>query len=159
MQRIKVESFNVVGDSAITNNQIEFSGAGKIQKLWAQFLENNPVINQKVYGVYTDFTKDQNEDYKVTVGFKDSQKEKSTISEKDALFGQYLDIPNQVEVLAGEYLVFKAEGIMPEAMITAWHDVWEHFNEYRHYIRTFESDFEEYASPTSASIYIGIKNK
>lgn len=159
MQRIKLEGFSVAGESAVTDNQTEFSGAGKIQKLWAQFIMNNPVINQKVFGVYSDFESNQNDSYKVTVGFKEVDNNVSNVSEDKALFGGYLDKPNQVRVSSGDYLVFPANGPMPESIINAWHEVWSHFNEYRHYVRTFKTDFEEYDSPTSASIYIGIKNK
>lgn len=61
-----------------------------------------------------------------------------------------------VTIEAGAYLAFPADGERPAAIIDAWKDVWAYFSTDRRHERSYETDFEEYSGPASATIYIGV---
>jgi predicted transcriptional regulator YdeE len=119
---------------------LESTPAGKIPALWGWFYTKQAKPYEHVYGVYSDYESDASGEFTATVGAKDEDLSKTNITIK-----------------SGTYLVFPANGSMPDAIIDAWKVVWEHFSHTQSYERSYETDFEEYNGQNSAMIYIGIK--
>lgn len=137
-----VESFEVIGYSAITKNSDELSSlTAKIPTLWQQASAHELLRNTPLFGVYSDFESDANGLYKLTVGalLKEPQGELS-----------------RVAIQSGEYLVFKGLGLMPETVIATWKYVWDYFATHTQYSRSYLTDFESYPNPDEVSIYIGV---
>lgn len=61
-----------------------------------------------------------------------------------------------VDVEAGDYLVFPAEGPVPLSVLGAWQRVWQYFEAHPEIQRLYRTDFEAYSSPTKAAVYIGV---
>lgn len=140
METVRIKPFAVSGPSVRTNNALEVSGSGKIAGLWADYYGSHPPSSETVYGVYSDYQSDASGEYTVTAGIKASATGDSIVTVKP-----------------GTYLEFPANGQMPGAIIDAWQSVWEFFSKNQSYERAFDTDFEQYNGPTSATIYIGVK--
>ena len=140
MDTTRIESFTVSGPSVRTNNALEASGSGKLAGLWAGYYESHAPSSETVYGVYSNYASNASGDYTVTAGTKTSATGDSAATVK-----------------CGAYLAFQANGKMPGAIIDAWKAVWEFFSKDQPYERAFETDFEQYNGPASATIYIGVK--
>ena len=140
MKQVSIETFAVSGSSIRTNNKAEASSSGKIPDLWREFYTSHPNPDKKVYGVYSNYESDATEEFTVTVGTRGDAEMNSGVS-----------------IESGTYLAFPANGSMPAAIINAWKTVWEHFSLRQPYARAYETDFEEYNGPESATIFIGIK--
>ena len=140
MKTTTIESFTISGPSIRTNNALESTSSGKIPALWMQFHQSHPSSTEPAYGVYSDYESDASGDFTVTAGTRTTSAGNSG-----------------VVVISGTYLEFPAEGEMPGAIIDAWKAVWEFFSKNQPYERTYETDFEQYNDPTSATIYIGVK--
>lgn len=140
MKPVRIELFTVRGPSVRTNNASEASGSGKLAGLWAHYYESHPPSSETVYGVYSDYESNASGEYTVTAGTRTSSA------------GDFV-----VTVKPGTYLEFQANGKMPGAIMDAWKSVWEFFSKNQPYERAFETDFEQYNGPASATIYIGVK--
>lgn len=141
LKQVSIEAFTVIGPSVRTNNQAEASPAGKIPGLWGQFYASGPNLEGPSYGVYSDYESDASGDFTVTAGIR---------GEADSGAG--------IRIKAGSYLAFPANGPMPAAIIDAWKEVWAYFSEAQPYARAYETDFEQYNGPESATVYIGSKS-
>jgi len=129
---VHISTFFVYGPSISTNNRDEFDPVtAKIAGLWAQFFATSPSL--PVYGVYSNYESDANGQFDVTAG---------------------THAKSGIEIKEGRYLVFKARGPMPTAVIDAWSFIWRYFEEYP-IKRSFLSDFEAYGSE-GVDIHIGI---
>ncbi|TAL64720.1 MAG: AraC family transcriptional regulator, partial [Legionella sp.] len=62
-----------------------------------------------------------------------------------------------ITIPAGNYLVFKKVGAMPQALIAAWTEVWNYFSQEQSYQRAYLCDFESYSGSEEVSVYIGVK--
>ncbi|MFC3909068.1 GyrI-like domain-containing protein [Legionella dresdenensis] len=137
-----ISQFTVAGFSVRTKNSDEFNPeTAKIPSLWQKF--NTSIIANApcVYGVYSDYESDVNGFYTLTVGVSESSEQAGF---------------SRITIAHGNYLVFKGTGAMPEAVVTAWKQIWEFFASNLHYQRSFISDFEAYTSAGQVEIYIGI---
>jgi predicted transcriptional regulator YdeE len=139
MNKVTIESFSIRGTSIRTNNTLEASSAGKIPALWGKFYASQTVPAEQVYGIYSEYESGASGEFTVTVGTKSDEQTKSDISIK-----------------SGTYLVFPANGPMPDAIIDAWRAVWSHFSHSQSYEKSYETDFETYSGQDLAMIYIGI---
>jgi predicted transcriptional regulator YdeE len=63
-----------------------------------------------------------------------------------------------VQIQAGSYLVFRSQGAMPQAVSTAWMQVWQHFSAPRtDYARAYATDFEQYLGTDEVAVHIGVR--
>ncbi len=143
------ESFAVTGLSTHSKNADEQNPlTAKIGPLCGQFFVSGlfqPGPNSpNVVGVYDRYESDWNDAFDVTAGIK---------AASSTLPGM-----KTVQVQAGEYLVFTSKGVMPQAVIAAWMQVWQHFSAPRTDVqRLYATDFEEYLAPDKVEVCIGVK--
>ena len=119
---------------------------GKIPALWQKFYQHlAPKLDDDsaVFGVYANYQSDHTGEFDVIA---------CTDAEVSA------ESTTQITLGGGDYLVFDVEGEMPQAIISAWQQVWQYFaSENCRYIRAYTEDFELYKSPTQAEICIAVK--
>lgn len=148
MNLVYLDAQPLLGFNTRTNNRAEMSAdSAKIGALWQRFFESSQLssmLNSPMYGVYYDYESDMNGEFSVLVG-----KAIDTPSE-DSHF-----MPLELE--AGKYLKFTAQGEMPQCVIDLWGQVWGYFSatDCPHQ-RRYQTDFEVYLSATEVEIYIGI---
>lgn len=150
-----VDSFKVEGVCCRTSNLEELNIlTAKIPNLWADFsgsvyssrVVRKGIVTPEVFGVYYDFDSDVNSKYTLMAGIK----------EQDDSNGRL----RTVEVESGEYLVFTRKGQMPQAVVSAWFDIWEYFKDSDvEYERLYKTDFERYLSSEHVEVYVGVKKK
>lgn len=140
-------AFAVAGPSARTTNREETSTAGgRIPGLWARFFSGGVMFatpqrdpaDPRNYGVYSGYESDVHGAFDVTVGVA-------------------VTAGANVQIEAGDYLVFPANGPMPKAVLDAWIRVWAYFEAHPEVKRSYRSDFEAYAGPTEAAVHIGVE--
>ena len=152
MSEPKVVDFHgseVVGFSTRTTNEQEMKPeGGKIGPLWLRFHSEIPVDShnhQQVYGVYYDYESDANGEFNVLAGYSPQ----GDVS---------VDGLEKVSLPAGKYLVFEAEGEMPQVIMQCWARVWEYFSsDSSMHERSNLCDFEFYKDSSSVAIHIGVK--
>lgn len=152
---IKLETNRLVyGISVRTTNNDEFNpSTAKLSALWGQFYTDglfnkipNKSTDSPVYGVYSDYESNEKGAYQVTAG----------VAVDDGLQGSEF---TEVQVQAGEYLVFENSGELPQAVIDTWMQVWTFFEANPEIKRRFATDFELYLSDKDVAIYIGIEHQ
>lgn len=166
MKSITIAEKNIQGISIRTTNANEMNPeTAKIAALYKDFDQNIVVDYQhgaRVYGVYFDYESDANGLFSVLAGA--DRIESSTVELQ------------QVKIVAGDYLVFKGEGEMPQAVIDTWIKIWDFFSESNtsknadkkadkntddsiQYKRAYKTDFEFYKSESQVEIHIGIEKQ
>lgn len=148
MKLTYVNGKRIFGLSARTNNQHEMNPAGgKIPSLVQRFDESVQVnyrAGARVYSVYYDYVSDATNDYSILVG-ADSV-ESSAVELQD------------VNIQEGNYLVFSAQGQVPQIVIETWVKIWNYFASADcAYTRAYLTDFEFYKSQNEIEIHIGVK--
>ena len=88
-----------------------------------------PGADGRVFGVYSGYASDQHGAFDVTAGV-------AAPADHQALQGA-----TTVDIEAGTYLVFEAEGQMPQLVIDAWGAVWRYFADHPQVQRRFGTDF------------------
>ena len=150
LKRQQIESFTVSGVQVRTTNAAEHKpDTAKIGPMWGQFFgkelaETIPgkSAHSPIYGVYSAYESDASGQFDVTAGVavkKPAENFKSIVID------------------AGDYLVFEAQGPMPEAVISTWGKVWSFFEANPQIQRRYATDFEAYTGPEAVSIYIGVR--
>lgn len=137
----------IAGISARTTNAAEFNPVtGKIAGLWAHFFGEdlfdslpNKLPESPVYGVYSGYESDYMGAFDVTAGVAISRAQ------------------GQVELQAGEYLVFSATGPMPQTVLQTWGVVWQYFQSNPNVQRSYATDFEAYIGIDMVEIHIGVR--
>lgn len=153
IEKVTIESKHIVGLATRTNNTIEKSATnGKIMQLWNSFFKNNvedeikrKKKNKIFYGVYSNYESDFSGDYDFHAGVE-AQHNKIHFQE--------------VKIEAGDYLLFKNNGEMPNVVFETWKAVWDYFeDESNKEIRKYSTDFEQYDQEfqDQVEIYISIK--
>jgi predicted transcriptional regulator YdeE len=143
------EAFAVTGLQTRTQNTDEQNPLkAKIGPLWQQFFASGlfqPGSNTpRVVGVYDRYESDWSGAFDVTAGVQAASSE--------------LPGMKTVQVQAGKYLVFTSKGVMPQAVIAGWMQVWQHFSAPRMDVqRLYATDFEEYLAPDEVAICIGVR--
>ena len=136
--------FIVQGFQVRTTNAAEQTPEAKIGALWQRYFSTPGAAVAGIYGVYSGYESDWNGAFDVTAGVK---------AASSALPGM-----KTVQVQAGQYLVFTSKGVMPQAVIAGWMQVWQHFNAPRSDVqRLYATDFEEYLAPDEVAICIGVR--
>jgi predicted transcriptional regulator YdeE len=144
----------VVGIGVATSNAAETNPAtGKIGGLWTRFHEDD--LLHKIPGkqapaaplaVYTDYESDQSGAYRLIVG--------AAVVDGGAPVPEGLQ---RATIPAGTYLLFEAEGEMPNVVIDTWKTIWNHFSDSSSHVRAYATDFEMYPGPGVVQIYVSIK--
>ena len=121
---------------------------GKIPQLWVQFDRNVQVDypnGNRVYGVYYNYESDASGEFSVLAG-TDQADCKSSIELE------------YVKIHKGKYLVFHAEGPMPQVVLETWGKIWDYFsNKDTEHKRAYTTDFEYYLSESEIKIFISLK--
>ncbi len=162
MKPITIAEKTIQGISIRTTNANEMNPeTAKIAALYENFYQNIVVDYQhgaRVYGVYFDYESDANGLFSVLAG-------------ADRIESSTMEL-QQVKIVAGDYLVFKGEGEMPQAVIDTWMKIWDFFSESNtskkadkntddstQYKRAYKTDFEFYKSESQVEIHIGIEKQ
>ena len=149
MERVKVEAKEIQGLSIRTNNADEMEpSTAKIGLLWQEFHDEFAAIlaeDTTVYGVYFDYESDASGDFTLVAG--------------SDMFEDWEGVSLQpVHIEAGHYLVFRAEGEMPQAVIAVWQQIWEYFSAQNcPHRRLYRTDFERYIGSDKVQVYIGVQ--
>ena len=131
---IQNSSFKIIGISVRTTNK-DGQSASDMGQLWNRFYSDNILsaipgrISDDIYSVYTDYKSDYTEDYTAIIGCRVN----STEPIPDGLAG--------VEIQAGQYIKFIAQGEMPGAVIKTWQEIWDKDNILK---RKYSTDYEVY---------------
>lgn len=130
----KVESFKIIGISVSTSNQ-DGQNAQDLGNLWSQFFSNDLLekipnsISKEIFCIYTDYESNFKGSYTAILGLK--------VSSFDA-------IPEGLisrELPAGNFMKFTAKGIIPNAVIDTWEEIWADDQQLK---RKYTYDFEVY---------------
>ena len=148
-----IEAMQVMGIATRTTNQNEMHPAtAKIPALWGRLFQEQVMdkvpgrtLNAFPVGVYSQYDSDHRGPYSVLVGAE--VLDLDTVP--DGMVG--LAIP------AGRYLVFTAQGPMPQVVIDTWIAIWQYFSENPQYTRAYSTDVELYRGPEEVAIHIAIK--
>lgn len=137
------------GLSIRTNNESEMNpNTAQIGKLWDNFYQNViPAVadSPQIYGLYYNYESDVNGDFDVMASVSNA------LADTDNLTLTSTTIP------AGNYLVFTQQGKMPQAVITAWQQVWAYFtNTNCQHTRKYSVDFEKYVADDTVEVYIAV---
>ena len=145
----KITKFQVAGLTVRTKNSDEFEPEkAQIPNLWnalfatksLEKIPHQPPV-PAVYGVYANYESDASGEYDLTVG--------ALIHAPSTEF-------EHVEIASGDYLVFEARGELPAALIHTWGKIWAYFDQHPDIVRSYQTDFEQYAGAQAVDIYIGI---
>ena len=150
-----LETIQMMGIKASTSNTLEADPlSARIPELWQRyFSENieeqipNKLENGGLLGVYTDYDEEHRGHYSLIVGRQ--------VLAVDVVPDGF----TAVEIPAGHYLVFSAEGDMPATVYTMWRTIREYFSQSTTQVRAFTTDFERYnnENPNKIDIYIAIR--
>lgn len=145
----EIKQFSAVavqGFQVRTTNAAEQTAEAKIGALWQRYFSTPGVAMVGIYGVYSGYESDWTGAFDATA-----------CSEAAAGVEPKTDQVT-VQIQGGTYLVFKAKGAMPQAVIEAWGRVWQHFAAPRtDWQRCYATDFEQYLSVDEAAVCIGVK--
>lgn len=148
MKLTRIKPVVVTGLSVRTNNRHEMTAEGKIGGLWQGFSERiAPRLGKdsQVYGVYWNYESDHRGEFDVLAGA-----DRIGPGDDEGL--------SSVTLADSEYLVFPAEGELPQAVIDAWQRIWGFFEQPDcPYHRAWTTDFEHYVAPDRADIYIAVR--
>ena len=146
------DAFHIIGIAIKTTNA-NGQAAQDMGALWGQFFAqqiSNQIsakLSDDIYMVYTDFESDYTGRYTAIIGHKVPAL--NNIPER--LIGRTFP--------AGKYQHFEAKGAMPEAVGTAWQQIWE---QDKHLNRAYIADFDVYGSMSQngdqsiVDIYVGV---
>jgi len=148
---------HVIGVEVRTRNDLEANPVtAKIPGLWRRFFQENlaaEIENRKdanvLFGAYTNYQSDHTGYYSLLIGAEVSKLEMIP----QGMAG--------ITIPATEYLVFPAPGKIPEAIMTAWGNIWKYFPQDAPCQRAYTTDFELYRTnhdgQTQGEIYIAVR--
>jgi len=152
---VERKEMRVLGIRARTRNANEINlKSAKIPGLWNRFYDEN--IKSKIthrmdpdviLAVYNSYENDYLGEYDLLIG--------AQVSELEAIPG----LSSQI-ILPSKYLVFKAKGQMPRAVMTAWAGIWDYFSSGKaSHRRAYTADFEWYhaAKPSEVDIFVSVQ--
>ena len=137
----------VAGITIRTTNAAEFNPAtGKIAGLWGRFFTEGlfdslpgKLPGSPIYGVYSSYESDYMGAFDVTAGVATTPTE------------------SLLALQAGEYLVFKGAGPMPQTVLQTWGVVWQYFQSNPDVKRSYATDYEVYLGADTVEIHIGVQ--
>ena len=131
MQKVKVDSFQVVGLAQRTSNA-NGQAAREIAELWGRFVQEQLVaqipnrVDDTIYSLYTDYEGDHTQPYTVLLGCRVANTEQ---------------IPEGMEsrtIRGGEYVKFNTRGDLNDGIVVEqWHKIWN-----SNLPRAYTSDYE-----------------
>jgi len=142
----------ITGISVRTNNKLESNPQKAVlPSFWDHFFENDlleqipgKIPDSPIYGVYSDYNSKKKGTYTVTAGVE--------AYNLDRGIGDF----ETIKIEAGNYLMFKGNGPMPDIVAETWQNVWNYFSKMSEFKRVFRTDFEVYSSQEQVEVYIGI---
>jgi predicted transcriptional regulator YdeE len=150
-----VAAIKVIGIKTSTSNTLETDPqSARIPGLWQRFFSESieeqipsKVSEGLLYGVYSDYDKEQRGHYSIIIGRQ--------VSTTDVVPDGFV----ATEIPQGDYLVFAEEGDMPAVIYATWQAILEYFSRSTSHIRAFTTDFELYNNESSnkIEIYIAVK--
>lgn len=147
-------AFELLGLSCRTSNAAEMDRQhperARIGRLWQDFAGSG--LQGEVFGAYFDYTDRHHADYRVLAGIRAPLSDEEITSNAGATTDRRLQVP------AGRYLVFEAQGTLPEALIQTWSEVWAYFEQPGAPARAYNVDLERYLGPGHVQICIGLKD-
>ena len=143
----------LIGIETRTSNRDEAPpSTAKIPGLWGRFFQEGiaeRIPNRKpdgaLIGAYTKYESDHTGRYSLVIGSEVSSLE----SVPDGMVG--LTIP------AGAFLVFRARGPMPSALIDTWTYIWNYFSGETDHERLYTVDYEAHHGSETVDIHIAVK--
>ncbi len=151
MKIVEIQGLAVQGLAVRTCNADEAAPAtARIGPLWADFgakIAPRMAPVALVYGVYHHYASDADGLFDVLVG---SDALLPTADKASALA--------HVDIAPGSYLVWEAQGAMPQAVIGAWARIWHYFADPQcpHH-RAYTTDFERYGADGGIEIFIAMQ--
>jgi predicted transcriptional regulator YdeE len=152
-----IKAFPIQGFKTRTTNAAEGQPAtAKIGPLWGQFFATMGAgkisvapTDSSFYGVYSQYESDAHGAFDVTAAVASlGQSHGEVINDQLVSF----------TIACGDYLVFRTNGAMPDAVIQAWQYVWAYFAAPREdFERCFVTDFEQYIGADEVAVHIGVK--
>lgn len=147
------EEKKIIGVEARTANAAETNPAtAKIPALWQKFFHIVESIPHKtnshsIFGAYTKYESDHRGAYSLLVA---------------AEVSSFDEVPDGLHALilpGGKYMIFTAEGQMPQALIETWGQVWEYFTVEGEDERAYTTDYELHDPSNDArvEVYIAVK--
>lgn len=142
-------TLTVAGISIQTSNQLESSpDTARIPALWDRFYREAIPAQipgaGDVVGVVHAYESDHTGEYTSLAGV--------VVEDRSA-------VPEGFEVVtlaAGDYLVFRSEGPVPESVLAGWQAVWDYFAEDCPYARRYTADYEVYEDD-AVEIHIAVR--
>jgi predicted transcriptional regulator YdeE len=117
---------------------------GPLVQKFDQTVKVNYREGARVYSVYFNYESDASGDYTMLAG-------------ADKVESSDLAL-QQVEIQAGNYLVFSRSGSVPQIVFETWAEIWTYFSkENCPHTRAYTTDFEFYKSQSDIEIHIAIK--
>lgn len=153
---IQIPAFSVAGIRVRTRNSEEMDPAiARLGGLWNRFFSQSwerklPARGDdgRIFGVYSGYESNEHGAFDVTAGVAVAE---------PALVHHHADAGAVcVDIEAGDYLVFRGAGEMPQMVIDTWVRVWRYFAENPQVQRRFGTDFEAYEGPDQVAIHIGV---
>ena len=154
MQKVKIESFKVIGITVNTTNE-NGKSAQDIGQLWGKFMSEGTIdkipnkIDTSIFSIYTNYQGDHTKPYDTILGCKVSSLEEIPVG----MVGQAFD--------GGTYGKFVSKGDLNKGIVFG---TWSEINQQK-LNRVFTADFELYGEkaqdPSNAEVevYVGIKNE
>jgi predicted transcriptional regulator YdeE len=150
---ISVEKMDVVGIEVRTTNQQEMVPAtARIPGLWGRFYSEklSETISGKEpggvpIGVYSKYETNHTGPYSLLAGVEVSS------------LGALPEGLAKVSVSSGKYLVFTAQGPMPQTLIQTWVAIGNYFSKGSEYKRAYTTDFEMYRGSETVDVHIAIQ--
>ncbi len=145
----QLDAFNIIGIAIKTSN----ANGQDLGKLWGQFYSQNILdqipnkVSPEIYGIYTDYESDHLGKYTAIIGCKVQHLKEIP----DGLIGRIIQ--------GGTFQKFIAKGEMPDAVGTAWQEIWATDHSLN---RAYQADFEIYGANSQngvhseVSIYVGV---
>jgi len=145
MQKVKIDSFNIIGISIRTTNEQNLA-ATQIAELWGRFMAENTLdaipgkIDQTIYSLYTDYEGDHSKPYTAILGCK----VRDLNSVPEGMIGK--------TVSGGDYHKTTAKGDLTKGLIVnEWQTIWKQ-NWDRAYTADFEVFGEKAQNPNDAEV-------
>jgi predicted transcriptional regulator YdeE len=150
---ISLEKMDVMGIEVRTTNQEEMAPTrARIPGLWGRFYSeklSETILGKKPggmpIGVYSKYETNHTGPYSLLAGLE--------VSSLDAL----PEGLSKVSVSSGKYLVFTAQGPMPQTLIQTWIAIGNYFSKGSKYKRAYTTDFEMYRGSETVDIHIAIQ--
>ncbi|GAC1662966.1 MAG: GyrI-like domain-containing protein [Ktedonobacteraceae bacterium] len=152
-QIVTQDEKQIAGVTARTSNTAEANPeTAKIPALWQRFFQIADRIPHRVnpniiFGAYTGYENDYHGQYSLIVS---AEADGSNAMPEGVV---------EATLPAGKYMLFVAEGQMPQALIETWGKIWKYFSEEGEHARAYTTDYERHDmnSQSKVEVYIAIK--